>query len=184
MGLTEDDLKQFESWLILKDGREVFVRPIKYTDGTLIVDLFNRLSARSKHMRFLRVLREIPEDMLHRFTHPDYSKEFGLAATVRENGEERIVGVSRYACFPGDDHAEIGLTVRDDWQNIGLGKVLFRMITEIGVSRGIGRFGGLIDLHNIAIRTVLQESGYDVRYIRRGDVYQVEITERLPCPAI
>ena len=35
---------QYESLLKLKDGREVFLRPVLQTDGDLLVALFNKLS--------------------------------------------------------------------------------------------------------------------------------------------
>ena len=39
---------QYESRLTLKNGREVFLRPVLQTDGDLLVDLFNKLSIAQK----------------------------------------------------------------------------------------------------------------------------------------
>ncbi len=38
---------QYESRLTLKNGKEVLIRPVTYTDESLIVDLSRRLSAES-----------------------------------------------------------------------------------------------------------------------------------------
>jgi len=43
---------QYEQRLTLKNGKEIFVRPIIQTDEAPIVDLLNKLSADSIYLRF------------------------------------------------------------------------------------------------------------------------------------
>ena len=61
---NEDCLSRYESWFILKDGRNVFIRPILPADERPIVDLFNKLHCDSVYMRFLTHLKALPEDLL------------------------------------------------------------------------------------------------------------------------
>ena len=180
---------QYESRLKLKDGREVFLRPVLQTDGDLLVDLFNKLSRESIRLRFMRLLRAMPEDMLFQFTHVNYDTEFALVAVVREYGlpmggmkekllgshKEAIIGVGRYAFDPQANATDFAVAVRDDWQNNGLGKLLLGKIFAIGKEHGISRFVSVISSQNNIIRQTLGGLGYEVKYSWQSGVFQVEI---------
>lgn len=166
---------QYESRLTLKNEREIFLRPIRETDGPLIVDLFNKLSAHSIYLRFLRRLESLPEDLLYQFTHINYDSEFALAGIIEEDNQDAIIAIARYAYTPHDQITDLAVAVRDDWQHFGLGKSLLKKIIEIGKEHGIYRFGGMIDPQNKIIRRILLELGYQVNYTLKNGFYQVEI---------
>jgi RimJ/RimL family protein N-acetyltransferase len=166
---------QYESLLTLKDGREIFLRPIKQTDEQLVIDLFNKLSTNSIYLRFLRHLHDIPQDMLYRFTHIDYINDFAIACVIKEDGKDAIIAVARYVNSPDDNLTELAISVRDDWQHFGIGKSLLKKIVDIGKEHGIYRFGGMIDPHNKIIWQILLELGYKVNSSLISGYYQVEI---------
>jgi acetyltransferase len=180
---------QYESRLKIKDGREVFLRPVLQTDGDLLVDLFNKLSIESIRLRFMRLLRAMPEDMLFQFTHVNYDTEFALVAVVREYGlpigglkekllaahKDAIIAVGRYAFDPQTNATDFAVAVRDDWQKNGLGKLLLGKIFAIGKEHGISRFVSVISPQNNIIRQTLGGLGYEVKYSWESGVFQVEI---------
>ena len=173
--VTEGYPPQYESWLTLKNGREVFLRPILRTDEHLIVDLFNKMSPQSVYLRFLRKLHALPEDMIYRFTHINYDSEFALVAVIKEDGKDAIIGVGRYAYDSHENLTDFGVAVRDDWQHLGLGKALLVKIFDIGKEHGISRFVTMMDPQNNIMRQILLELGYDVKYSLRSGFFQVEI---------
>jgi len=77
---------QYEQHFVLKNGIRLFIRPVLSTDGDLLVDLFNRMSARSIYLRFLRRLDALSEDLIRRFTQVDYQGEFALVTYVFRDG--------------------------------------------------------------------------------------------------
>ena len=166
---------QYESWLTLKDGREVFLRPILRTDGPLLVDLFNNLSSQSVYLRFLSPLHALPEDLLYRVAHINYDSEFALVAVIKEDGRDAIIAVGRYANDPHDNCTELAIAVRDDWQHVGLGKSLLAKTVAIGKEHGISRFESVISPQNNIMMKTLESLGYEVNYFSRSGVYQVEI---------
>lgn len=166
---------QHESRLTLKDGREVFLRPILCADSDLVLDLFNRISPESLYMRFLKYYRVLPEDMLYHLTHLDYVDRFALAAVIEEEGKEAIIAVARYAHESQEDLTDLAIVVRDDWQNLGLGMSLLMKIVDAGREHGIDRFVSMMDPGNIVIRQTLARLGYEVSYTLRNGVFQVEI---------
>lgn len=166
---------QYESWFTLKDGREVFIRPILQTDENLIVDLFKKLSPHSIYLRFLGQLHDLPRDLLYQFTHINYHSDFALAGIIKEENQDAIVGTARYAYSSPDNHTELAVTVRDDWQHFGLGKSLLQRIVAIGKEHGIYCFGGMINPQNKIMMQMLAELGYKVEYSLRNGVFQVMI---------
>lgn len=159
----------------LKGGREVFLRPIRETDGDLIVALFNRFSPETVHFRFLARLSTLPEGMVHHFTHLDPGKEFALAALAEEDRSEVLISVARYAFDPRENLADLAIAVRDDWQNLGLGKALLSRLVAIAKGRGITRFRSMMDPLNRAMGKTLRDLGYQVSYSAKSGFYEVEI---------
>ena len=173
--LDEGYPAQYESRLTLKNGREVFLRPVLQTDGALLIDMFNKMSALSIFRRFLRRLNALPEDLLYRFTHIDHERDFALVAVVEEDGKDSIIAVARYAYDLDDDITDLGVAVRDDWQHLGLGRFLLVRVIEIGKEHGISRFGSMMDPQNKIMRQMLLDLGLKVKYSPRSGFYQVEI---------
>jgi RimJ/RimL family protein N-acetyltransferase len=173
--LPEGYPPRYESRLMLKDGREVLLRPVLPNDERLLVDLFNKISPQTRYLRFLRHLHALPEDVLHHFTHVNYDSEFALVGVIEEDGSDAIIAVGRYAHDPDEGLADLGVTVRDDWQHGGLGKPLLQKVIEIGKEHGICRFGSTLDPENTIIRQILQELGYEVTYFLRSGLLQVKI---------
>jgi len=161
--------------LVLKNGKSVILRSILPSDGVLIIDLFNNISPRSLYQRFLRNLDALPEDLLHHFTHINYEKDFALVSMIKEECKESIIAVGRYMYDPHENITDLALAVRDDWQNLGLGKSLLTRIIAIAREHGISRFGSMMDTRNTIMEKILRGLGLEVRYSLRSGFYQVEI---------
>ncbi len=175
MPKAQDYPQKYESWVTLKNGKDVFIRPVRPTDGHLLVDLSQKMSTQSLYLRFLWRLRVLPEDLLYRFTHLDYHSEFALAAVVEEYGQETIIAVGRYSYDPDDGHTDLAVAVRDDWQSLGLGKSLLQKTVSIGKDHGIAHFRSMMDAQNEIIRKILSTLGYEVKYSLRGGFFEVDI---------
>jgi len=166
---------QYESQLVLKNGKEVLIRPVLDTDESLIVDLSRRLSAESLYLRFLRPVSALSKDLLFQLTHLDYNNNFALAAVIREEGKDTIIGVARYGYESIDKVTDFAVLVRDDWQLCGLGKSLLLKIFAIGREHGISRFVSIVDSTNHIMKQTLRNLGYEVKYSYENGFTQVEI---------
>lgn len=166
---------QYESTLKLKNGEEVFLRPVRHTDGNLILDLFNKLDSDSIYMRFLSPLKSLPDNLLHELTHINYTNNFALAAVIKEYGRDSIIAVARYGYDSEEKVTDFAITVRDDWQNLGLGKLLTAKLLNIGKEHGIPSFVSIIDSTNHTMKHVLKKLGYTVKYSYKTGATKVEI---------
>src|SRR5262245_64846952 len=64
----------------LRDGSEIVIRPIGPEDAEREQAFVRALSPQSRYFRFMSGLRELPADMLYRFTHTDFERELALVA--------------------------------------------------------------------------------------------------------
>ena len=156
---------QYESLELTEDGLEVFLRPIKPEDGPAMIRLFEALSPVTIFQRFGRVLRSMPPDRLSRYTQIDYDRE--MALVVFPEGGEDIVAVGRIVERPGQDEADLGLTVADAWQGRGLGGLLTDRLLEIAEERGLKKLWGVVSPDNRSMLNMARK--YDFTLTRMPD---------------
>jgi acetyltransferase len=106
------DLRNYSARAILADGSSIRIRAIVPEDRDKLLDHFHRLSPESAYFRFMGPKKKLTEDDLDRFTIIDYVHDFGLVATRLRQGEERIIGVGRYAAAGGDHPDKRGSRLR------------------------------------------------------------------------
>ncbi|MHA1377389.1 MAG: GNAT family N-acetyltransferase [Candidatus Helarchaeota archaeon] len=162
--------KKFEKHFKLRDGTEVFLRPIKPSDADMWVELYNSLSSNTKYMRFF-INRPTPPDqkMIDKYTKVDYINNFALVAIIKENGKEKIIGVVRYGLDPpGSDSAEIAVVVADKYQGRGLGSHMLIDMIQVMQRRGIKKVKGDIFLQNDKMMRIMREAGSGFRMIKEN----------------
>jgi hypothetical protein len=64
----------------LREGTAITIRPIRPDDTLREQAFMQALSPQSRYFRFMSTPRELPPDMLYRFTHPDVDREVALVA--------------------------------------------------------------------------------------------------------
>jgi len=150
----------------LRDGSMVLIRPVGADDGDLLAEGFNRLSARSRRLRFLSGKSRLSRDDLAYLTQVDHHDHEAIGALDPEDG--RGLGVARYIRSSRDpDCAEVAVTVVDDWQHRGLGSELLARVTQRAREEGIGRFTALVSSDNLAVAALLRDSGAAVRQLHQ-----------------
>ena len=122
---------------VLADGTEVELRPVGPDDKPLLKQGMAMLSPASRRLRFMSPIENLSRSQLAYLTEIDH--ESHLAWGVIVAGQP--VAVARLVRLSGSpDIAEIAITVVDDWQGRGIGKLLVRVLAEIGRSVDIERF--------------------------------------------
>jgi acetyltransferase len=147
-----------------KRGREVRIRNIAAEDTALLVDLYHNLSAETRRLRFMGPRPELPDDVLWpemtRRAHIDPLIEAALIATVQEEGRERAVGVARIVRDANDmSIAEAAIVVRDDYQGEGLGTMLFDLLLQVALVRGLKRLLIVSLAENTGMHRLVRKSG-------------------------
>jgi len=173
-----NDLRQYSSDELLRDGSSIHVRAIRPDDKQRLREHSEGLSARSVYFRFLGPKKGLTDADLAAFTDLDFVNRVALVATL----EERIIGVGRYAISEtaGDAprSAEIAFSVVDDYQHHGIGTLLLEHLLRIAREQGIRQFEAEVLSDNKAMLGVIQASGLLARRtVSSGVVHVVFSTE-------
>ena len=122
---------------VLADGAEVEFRPIGPDDKPLLEKGMAKLSPASRRLRFMSSVDNLSRSQLAYLTEIDHQSHLAWGALVA--GEPVAVGrlIRRSEASAS---AEIAITVVDEWQRRGVGKLLVRLLAEIGRSLGVEEF--------------------------------------------
>ena len=83
-----------------------------------------------------------------------------IVAVSTRHGEEMGLGIARFVRLPGEPTvAEAALTVMDDEQKKGLGRILGLTLAQAAIERGIKHFRGEVLTNNEPVRKLLDEVG-------------------------
>jgi RimJ/RimL family protein N-acetyltransferase len=162
----------------IRDGRQIAVRPVRAADRHFLVEGLERLSPRSRWLRFMRPVSRLSEQDLTYLTELDYSDHFAWGALSVDDPLVGI-GVARYVRDRRHrDVAEFAMVIIDDWQGRGVGTALLSLLAQSAVSNGIGVFRGYVSPDNAPMRSLLSGLGATGRM--EGGLWVCEI--QLPNP--
>ncbi len=139
-GKKGDYPAHFETHRTTKKGIPLFFRSVKINDESLIKEFFYSLSDESFRRRFMTSRKDMPHKMRQDFVVIDYTKEWLILATVSENDKETVVGMGQVLKNESDNIPEVAFSVRDDYQNKGIGSELLNYLTFLGKKEGIHGF--------------------------------------------
>ncbi len=144
----------------LHGGERIILRPILPQDADIMQAFIRTLSDGSRRNRFFRTLRELPAELLRRFTQVDYHQHLALVAEVFTEEGEVIVGEGRYAADGDGEAAEFAIAVADGWQGKGIGRLLVSRLERHAAAEGIRRLHGETLLDNRAMQRLARNAGF------------------------
>lgn len=150
------------SQVLLQNGLQVTIRPIRSTDIHELFALHQRSSVESLYYRYLRTFTpsyEDIKDLCH--THPS---EGTILVAVAKMPWEMVIGFAYYLFendVAGKVTAEPAFHVDDRFQGLGLGTHLFRCLSETAVYDGVELFTAYVHPGNEAMHAIFTNSGYN-----------------------
>jgi GNAT superfamily N-acetyltransferase len=159
IALRLNDLRQHSDALSLRAGKSVTVRFVEPRDAEALQAYFRALTVSSRYNRFLGAMSELPQTVLHHFTHIEGDR-FSVIATMSIDGREIIVGEARYAFDTDTGSFEFGLSVDDRWQGQGIGSALLRNMECRAAAFGARRLFGDTLRSNAAMIGLARKSDY------------------------
>ena len=170
-----DRAEQASELVVLRDGSEVLVRPVRPEDKPLFVAGWAELSEETVYRRFLQPRNPLSVDELALFTELDHVDHEAIGALADGRG----VGVARYVRDVARPHvAEAAVVVVDAWQGRGLGGKLLRRLCARATENGIRVFTATLLASNEAMLSLLSSLG-EIDVVQR-DGPAIEVDVRLP----
>jgi len=166
--------KRFETVFRLRDGTEVFVRPLKPEDRDKLYQMYSTLSKETNYYRFLKRKR-ITRWIVEKWIEINYRDKMALVAIVRENHDEKIVADSRFYVDKETVQAEVAIVVHDDWQNRGLGTKLLRYTIEVAKKMGVKELYAYVNPENRRIIHITNKLGFKADWISETIEYKITL---------
>ena len=129
--------EDLETRFKLKDGEEIFFRPVKISDEPLLKEFFYSLSPQTMFRRFISTRRDMPHERLQEFVVVNYAEEVSIQAVILKDAKEEIVGIGRFYLDENTHTAEVAFTVKDAFQNRGIGTELLDYLIYLAKKRGL-----------------------------------------------
>jgi GNAT superfamily N-acetyltransferase len=126
----------------LRDGSALLVRPIRPEDKDAIRSGFERMSPESRYRRFFAPVRRLTDTDLVHLTEVDHHDHEALVAFDAATREP--VAAARFIRAFEPTHAQVAVTVIDDWQRRGVATAMLELLIERAREEGIERFLALV----------------------------------------
>ncbi|MEJ2705911.1 MAG: GNAT family N-acetyltransferase, partial [Sedimentisphaerales bacterium] len=165
-----EELERYET---LRDGTEIFFRPIKPNDEPALAEMMYSLSEESVRTRYMTHSMSFPHREMQRVTNIDYRQDVAIVGVVPSISGEEIVAIAQYFLDPKTQSAEVAFVVQDEWQRKGMGTFLLDYITQIAKQRGVRRFWAKVLPNNEPMLTIFHNSGYKINTTFDGDAYDI-----------
>jgi acetyltransferase len=146
----------------LANGARVLLRPVLPQDLALQAPFFQGLSDESRYNRFLNPMRSFPPGLLERFTRIDHQSHVALLAETVSDGTEIVVGEARYVVDKHGDSAEFAIAVADEFQGMGLGRLLLDRLACIAAHAGLSQLFGETLATNDNMLRLARKAGFSL----------------------
>lgn len=144
----------------LSDGTAIRIRPIAPKDKERIAEGWQHLSTSTRYLRFLHPKANLSKWELAYLTEIDYVDHFAWGVELVDDPGHLGIGIARYIRDTTDPTvAEVAITVVDEYQRLGLGRLLLQAIVEAAKENGIERFRAEVSASNEQVITSLTRLG-------------------------
>ena len=166
--------------VVLRDGRDVRLRPIRLKDNKRMEEFFYRLSPDSRYMRYQYAKAYVSPAELAYCTEARPPERCAYVATVGEEERESIVAVGTWDGLPDGRSAETAITVEDSFQLRGLGTILLEQLAICAMRFNYERLVAQVLVENTVMQHVLEQSGFHfARRLEQGAYhYTIDLTRQ------
>jgi acyl-CoA hydrolase/RimJ/RimL family protein N-acetyltransferase len=165
--------KGLEQYDTLKDGTEIFFRPIKPTDEPALSEMLYSLSQASMRYRYMTRSMAFPHKDVQQLTNVDFKNDMAIIGCVPGPSGEEIVAIAQYYLEPMTQKAEVAFLVQDEWQQKGMGSYLLSYITRIAQNRGVKNFYAKVLPDNKPMLQLFYNTGFSINTEFDGEVYSI-----------
>jgi acetyltransferase len=152
---------RWERHIEVKDGRRVFVRPIRPEDEPAIHEVLRHITPEDLRLRFFAPIKEFTHQFIARLTQLDYARAMAFVAFDEASNE--LVGVVRIHSDSIYESGEYAILLRPDLKGKGLGWALMQLIIEYAKSEGLKVIFGEVLQENLIMLQMCRDLGFEVK---------------------
>jgi RimJ/RimL family protein N-acetyltransferase len=157
----------WETTFTAKNGKRIRFRPEKAGDTEMLWNMFSTLSEAS-------VSNLIPPFTRQRIEGWTSKIDYNSVLAIVEDADERIIGVSSLK-FHAEEvfkhKAELGITMHDDYQNLGIGTALLNHMLSIARNKRLTKVYLTVNTKNGAAIHLYKKAGFEIEGTLRREMY-------------
>lgn len=165
---------QYEEKWRLKDGTEACLRPIRPEDEPKMVQFHKDLSEETVRQRYLKAVNyseRAAHERLVAVCFGDYDREMAIIA--EHKGE--VLGIIRLSKLPGTNNATFAITIKDAWQNKGLGTKLMDKILSIAKKEHVHYIAAQMLEENFQMQKLVKRFGFSLKKERNTFIVELNL---------
>jgi len=168
--------KELEEPFVLRDQREVLLRPIRPEDELNLQAFDNSQSKEDRYKRYFAELPQFSHEQMARLAQIDYAREMAFVAVANNNQQqEEILGVVRVQIDPDNIQAEFAMAVRSELKGIGLGSRLLEKMIDYCRNQNTQEIIGCTMLENSGMANLARKLGFTVKYNREDGLIDMKL---------
>ncbi|WP_226642225.1 GNAT family N-acetyltransferase [Microbulbifer variabilis] len=144
----------------LGNGRRVSIRPICRSDSQLEKDLIEDLSPETRRDRFIGGSCKASQKLIELLTDNDHQIHEAFIALCTSDHAQRAVATAHYAVDADGQACECAVVVRDDWQGLGLGRLMLKRLIDCAREQGLQRIYSIESADNKRVQTFARSMGF------------------------
>jgi acetyltransferase len=152
--------KNWERHLVLPDGANIFVRPIRPEDERLYPAFLTAVTQEDLRLRFFAPVKELSHSSIARFTQIDYARAMAFIAIEEVTGQ--MLGVVRIHADSEYRSGEYAILVRSDLKGHGLGWLLMELMIEYARAEGLDSVHGQVLQENKTMLQMCRQFGFQI----------------------
>ena len=154
------DLASYDASETLPGGQRLHLRAIRPSDREALHAGFLTLSKQSVRDRFFSIKLDLTPAELTYYTEVDFDQHLALVAELQRGSEWQPVAVGRLVRKSGQpERAEIAITVIDEMQGKGIGKIMLRHLVECARDLGVRQMDASVLAENKRMIKLIRKSG-------------------------
>jgi acetyltransferase len=167
---------EYERTIEIPEIGTIQIRPIRPEDAPILKIFFATLSQQTIYFRFFAPLKQLPFEMLARFTQIDYDREIAMVA-IHENaaGNEEMMAVGRIIKGIDPTTAEFSILTGDRWHGRGIGAALLGLCLEIAKAQGVRDIWGCVLSDNTQMLALGRKLRFTIRRSAEGGEYELRM---------
>ena len=166
--------------VVVADGLELLLRPLRPDDKRRLAQAFEQLSPQTRYRRFFAPMESLSDQDLRYLTEVDHHDHEAIAAVNPENG--MIIGVARFVRSDDPTEAEVAVVVGDPWHGHGVATALLQQLVERARTEGIEHFVALVLSDNTDALELFRHLAPGGSHTRRSASGHTELVMALPDP--
>lgn len=158
----------------IKDSTFICFKSLEPSDRERYIEGYKKLSPDSVYHRFFGFIKELTTEQIDEFLNTDNRNHIAWSAFDIVDEEPVGIGVARFKrSLTNPNEAELGLTVIDQYQNLGVGTVLLAVMYYLSGSLDIKTLTGIILADNVRLIRRFHDLGAE--FTRRSNEYEMRL---------